>query len=429
MASPERSLWKHLVGGCGAGVATTVILHPIELVKVRLQAQDTKAGESGPAARGGKPSTSSSSSSALPRYRGTQDALRSIVRVEGWRGLYAGESDTEPPRIHTHTHTKRTPTDLPLSLTSPSALPRAPPRNVGLAPSVLGSGVAWGLYFMAYNAFKGQFRSEPGVGIGSSSSGPVRHVPLSPLQNLVCAAEAGAMVTLMTNPIWVLKTRLQLQLGGGMKASGAAGVAADRYAGMTSAVRSIWRKEGELERPTKTRRSIECVPPRRVRADFSPSVWKLCFFSSSPAAGFAGFYRGVWPSLLLVMQGSVQLMAYEALTAASRDLAAGGAAANSQAPLELSTLQVGAIGACSKLFATFFTYPMQVVRTRLQKRQDGGTAGAPRPTTAGTMRGILRKEGFAGFYKGMVPNLMRTMPQSAITFAVYEKILRLVADL
>ena len=105
MVSPERSLWKHLVGGCGAGVATTVILHPIELVKVRLQAQDTKAGESGPAARGGKPSTSSSSSSALPRYRGTQDALRSIVRVEGWRGLYAGESDTEPPRIHTHTHT------------------------------------------------------------------------------------------------------------------------------------------------------------------------------------------------------------------------------------------------------------------------------------------------------------------------------------
>ena len=105
MASPERSLWKHLVGGCGAGVATTVILHPIELVKVRLQAQDTKAGESGPAARGGKPSTSSSSSSALPRYRGTQDALRSIVRVEGWRGLYSGESDTEPPRIHTHTHT------------------------------------------------------------------------------------------------------------------------------------------------------------------------------------------------------------------------------------------------------------------------------------------------------------------------------------
>ena len=108
MASPERSLWKHLVGGCGAGVATTVILHPIELVKVRLQAQDTKAGESGPAARGGKPSTSSSSSSALPRYRGTQDALRSIVRVEGWRGLYAGESDTEPPRIHTHTHTHKT---------------------------------------------------------------------------------------------------------------------------------------------------------------------------------------------------------------------------------------------------------------------------------------------------------------------------------
>ena len=60
----------------------------------------------------------------------------------------------------------------------------------------MGSGVAWGLYFMAYNAFKGQFRSEPGVGIGSSSSGPVRHVPLSPLQNLVCAAKAGVNMLL-----------------------------------------------------------------------------------------------------------------------------------------------------------------------------------------------------------------------------------------
>ena len=27
---------------------------------------------------------------AAPAYRGTQDAVRSIVRQEGWRGLYAG---------------------------------------------------------------------------------------------------------------------------------------------------------------------------------------------------------------------------------------------------------------------------------------------------------------------------------------------------
>ena len=43
--------------------------------------------------------------------------------------------------------------------------------------------------------------------------------------------------------------------------------------------------------------------------------------------------------------------------------------------------------------------------------------------TADAFRSIVRKEGLRGFYKGMVPNLMRTMPQSAVTFVVYEGIL------
>ena len=146
----------------------------------------------------------------------------------------------------------------------------------------------------------------------------------------------------------------------------------------------------------------------------------------------AGLYRGVLPSLLLVAQGSMQLMAYEALTSVSRDLIL--PPRDVQGGADLSSLHVGAIGACSKLFATFFTYPMQVVRTRLQKRQEHDSAGAGKgnksaaaraPTTIGTLRSLYG-EGLRGFYRGMVPNLMRTMPQSAITFAVYEKILRLV---
>ena len=241
---------------------------------------------------------------------------------------------------------------------------------------------------MAYNGFKEQFR-------GRSQENDGGGLVLTPLQNLFCAAEAGVAVTLLTNPIWVLKTRLQLQLGGGVDVNRMKGVEGlrtksrgslalqDRYTGMSSAIRSIWRKEG-----------------------------------------VAGFYRGIWPSLMLVTQGSMQLMAYEALTSVTqqqqheKDGHAAGAA-------ELSSLQVGAIGACSKLFAVFFTYPLQVARTRLQKRQTFGGEGAKQKTTTGTLsvfRNILYKEGFVGLYKGMIPNLMRTMPQSAITFAVYEKV-------
>ena len=43
-------------------------------------------------------------------------------------------------------------------------------------------------------------------------------------------------------------------------------------------------------------------------------------------------------------------------------------------------------------------------------------------------RTILKREGFTGLYKGLVPNLLRVMPQSAVTFLVYETVMRLLAS-
>ena len=45
---------------------------------------------------------------------------------------------------------------------------------------------------------------------------------------------------------------------------------------------------------------------------------------------------------------------------------------------------------------------------------------------AGAMRRILAKEGVGGFYKGLTPGLIKSAPASAITFAVYEAVLRLM---
>jgi hypothetical protein len=42
------------------------------------------------------------------------------------------------------------------------------------------------------------------------------------------------------------------------------------------------------------------------------------------------------------------------------------------------------------------------------------------------MRTILRREGVGGLYKGLLPNVLRVMPQSAITFLVYEKVMELL---
>lgn len=67
----------------------------------------------------------------------------------------------------------------------------------------------------------------------------------------------------------------------------------------------------------------------------------------------------------------------------------------------------------------------QVVRSRLQQRQDAARAVRYTGVWA-TFRLILRREGLAGFYKGVVPNVLRVMPQSAITFLCYERVMQLL---
>lgn len=39
-----------------------------------------------------------------------------------------------------------------------------------------------------------------------------------------------------------------------------------------------------------------------------------------------------------------------------------------------------------------------------------------------------QREGLRGFYKGLVPGLVRVLPQSALTLVAYEKIFRALED-
>ena len=68
---------------------------------------------------------------------------------------------------------------------------------------------------------------------------------------------------------------------------------------------------------------------------------------------------------------------------------------------------------------------MQVVRSRIQQRQDV-YRGVRYESSWRSVQVILRREGMRGLYKGLVPNVLRVMPQSAITFLVYEKAMQLL---
>jgi len=187
-------------------------------------------------------------------------------------------------------------------------------------------------------------------------------------------------VCLLTNPLWVIKTRLQLQRGGSFGSKPPVDVlrpGALRYRGFRHAVSCIAREEGIL-----------------------------------------GFYRGLGPSLLLVSHGAIQFMVYEELKMHSERVLR---------KESLGSTEISLMGAASKLVASLVTYPQQVIRSRLQQR----TTKYARKyrTTWSTIRITIKREGVGGLYKGIVPNVLRVMPSSAITFLVYEKTMRLLKEL
>ncbi len=78
-------------------------------------------------------------------------------------------------------------------------------------------------------------------------------------------------------------------------------------------------------------------------------------------------------------------------------------------------------GAAAGGFAAALTTPMDVVKTMLQTR---GTAhDAELRTVNGFVAGcrlLYRREGFRGFFKGVRPRVVTTMPSTAICWSAYE---------
>ncbi|XP_017427843.1 folate transporter 1, chloroplastic isoform X2 [Vigna angularis] len=258
--------------------------------------------------------------SHLPSYKNTAHAVFTIARSEGLRGLYAG-----------------------------------------FLPGTLGSTISWGLYFFFYDKAKQRY-ARNGEG------------KLSPGLHLASAAEAGGLVCLCTNPVWLIKTRLQLQSPLHQT---------EPYSGLYDAFRTITREEG-----------------------------------------FSALYRGIVPGLFLVSHGAIQFTAYEELRKVIIDFKSKRSTFHNHNPDKLlNSVDYAVLGATSKLAAILLTYPFQVMRSRLQQRPSGD--GVPRyMDTWHVVKETARFEGIRGFYKGITANLLKNAPASSITFIVYENVLK-----
>ncbi|CAM9755861.1 unnamed protein product [Ectocarpus sp. 12 AP-2014] len=252
-------------------------------------------------------------------YKSLGTAFRTIIREEGARALYQG-----------------------------------------LGPALLGNAVAWGGFFYCYEKIKNVFRARV-----------PQEADLGTVHHLGAGYVAGAMMVLATNPVWMIKTRMQLQ----DKKAKSGGVRP--YSGLMDAVRTITREEGPL-----------------------------------------ALYKGAVPALMLCGQGAVQFAVYEWLKARVPKR-------NENTPQE-SLLMGGA----SKILSTLVTYPTQVIKSRLQQRGTAEETQAGSSRYRGTLHcasEIGRKEGVRGFFKGCVAHAVRAAPASAITFVVYEEVLKALA--
>ena len=74
----------------------------------------------------------------------------------------------------------------------------------------------------------------------------------------------------------------------------------------------------------------------------------------------------------------------------------------------------------SKAIATVLTYPYQVVKTRMQKA-DNADDSISKCTSK-----VFKEEGVHGFFKGMQIKIGQTVLTSAMMFAIYDVLLKLL---
>lgn len=233
---------------------------------------------------------------------------------------------------------------------------------------------------------------------------------------------AGASSTIVTNPIWVIKTRLMSQSSTGYNRQMSVFPRSGNTPTSRPTINSPWHYKSTLDAARK-------------------------MYSSE---GVLSFYSGLTPALLGLTHVAVQFPAYEFLR---KKFTGEGMGEMTDATQQSNWLGVLSASILSKIMASSATYPHEVIRTRLQTQRrptpgveylqglgiSESTAGdqppptkraknnGPQPKYRGvvmTFRTILREEGWRAFYAGMGVNMMRAVPAATVTMMTYEYVMK-----
>lgn len=240
-----------IVSGLVAGFSSTVVTHPLDVIKIRLQ-------------------LSSASRDENPRRQPFLELRKVVTKIQQTATAEYRQSIAKHRRFNFKT------------------LHVIHQYYRGITPNLIGNISAWSIYFTLYAELK-------------------QHITTSNLSfnYFALSSIAGVSTSLLTNPLWVLKTRIL----------GTTRNEANAYKSARDGVKQILQHEG-----------------------------------------IRGFWKGTLPSLFLVFQGSLQFTFYDHL----KNFLHG----NSDEPL--TTLQFLYASALSKVMSMSIMYPFQVLRSRLQ---------------------------------------------------------------
>lgn len=243
----------------------------------------------------------------------------------------------------------------------------------------------------------------------------------SSLIHLTAAAIAGIITATATNPIWVVKTRLQLEsqqreaqsrqiraaaVGKFMASSKARVSESATVPSNASTAKGLSRRTMHTTTPVRARFFQPIPPPQHPSTNaFSMTAQIL------RVEGIRGLYKGLSASYLGVSESTIQWVLYEQFK-------------RTQDPCEKrSWFQTISSAGSAKLIATIITYPHEVIRTRLRQQPEEG--GRKYQSLIQTFRLVLKEEGALAFYGGLSAHLMRVIPNAIVTFSIYEFVLML----
>ncbi|GAB7353578.1 hypothetical protein MBLNU459_g4004t2 [Dothideomycetes sp. NU459] len=308
---PVAKSWPHFVAGGLGGMTAATLTSPLDVLKTRLQSDFYQSQLTASRAARGVPPLSqlSISRTAILHVRETFQILAAIPRAEGWRALFKG-----------------------------------------LGPNLVGVVPARAINFFAYG--NGKRIISQNFNDGKEAS----------WVQFLAAAQAGLVTGTATNPIWLVKTRIQLD-------------------------KSRAEKSGSGLGGRQYKNALDCTL-QTVRAE-----------------GIRGLYRGLSASYLGVTESTLQWVLYERMKKyiAEREerlLLSGRQRTQWDDALSWS-FKLGAAGS-AKFFAALVTYPHEVVRTRLRQAPVTTTAaGVPQLKYTGLVQCfklVWKEEGMAALY-------------------------------